>query len=131
VLEIDHVNGGGHAERRAGIKHGTRRYYDLIAANPSEYQLLCANCHKIKTLENSERIYGPRPAPQTPKERAANLARNLSSGPQRARALAREQTRRENATPATPEELQRRKARRAELERGRYARRRDARKQAS
>lgn len=46
VLEIDHVNGGGSAERRT-----TNRctMYRKILAGADGYQLLCANCHRIKT----------------------------------------------------------------------------------
>jgi predicted HNH restriction endonuclease len=48
VLEIDHVDGGGHRERSTtdritiwkAITDGTRR---------DEFQALCANCHRIKT----------------------------------------------------------------------------------
>lgn len=54
VLEIDHVNGDGYLDKTRSthgiymnvirdIQNGTRRF-----------QLLCANCHKIKTVENGE-----------------------------------------------------------------------------
>ena len=53
VLQIDHVNGGGGAERkRQGAATTLRRIRDFLRENPdqSEYQLLCANCHALKTL---------------------------------------------------------------------------------
>jgi hypothetical protein len=53
VLQIDHVNGGGGAERkRQGSATTLRRIRDFLRDNPTqaEYQLLCANCHALKTL---------------------------------------------------------------------------------
>ncbi len=52
VLEIDHINGGGRAERTKltgqvfhyAILNGKRRTDDL--------QVLCANCHAIKTYHD-------------------------------------------------------------------------------
>lgn len=49
VLEIDHINGGGAQEQRAV---GSQAIYRKIAAgNTAGYQLLCSNCHTIKTRE--------------------------------------------------------------------------------
>lgn len=56
VLEIDHINGGGNVERR-NIKSPSK-YYEVIKQSilkgENKYQLLCANCNKIKRYENNE-----------------------------------------------------------------------------
>ncbi len=50
VLQIDHINGDGNKERRFSRESMFRK---IINMAPSEvklkYQLLCANCHAIKT----------------------------------------------------------------------------------
>jgi hypothetical protein len=51
ALQIDHVNGGGRAEK---LKIGSTRYYKHVLAHPDDYQLLCANCNWIKKHENDE-----------------------------------------------------------------------------
>jgi hypothetical protein len=51
VLHIDHVNGDGKildGRNRAGITAGRIRRF------PGVYQLLCANCHSIKTFESKD-----------------------------------------------------------------------------
>jgi len=55
VLQVDHVNGGGHREivERLRGKYW-KDYHDLIRADRSRYQLLCANCNWIKRHENNE-----------------------------------------------------------------------------
>lgn len=55
ALCIDHVNGGGTAERKSFGGH-TQRYYKMIADNvdSGEYQILCANCNSIKRIEDGE-----------------------------------------------------------------------------
>ncbi len=54
VLELDHVNGNGNADRVArtgGCRAGVPFYRALKAAGwPKGFQVLCANCHRIKTL---------------------------------------------------------------------------------
>ena len=51
-LQIDHINGNGNRDRK---KYGsTYKYFQAILANPSEYQILCANCNWIKRAENDE-----------------------------------------------------------------------------
>ncbi len=46
VLEIDHINGGGRQEQlRIGV-YGIRK---KILEDSTGYQLLCSNCHTIKT----------------------------------------------------------------------------------
>ena len=46
VLQIDHINGGGRAER---MKTSSLPFFRKVIANTDGYQLLCANCHAIKT----------------------------------------------------------------------------------
>lgn len=51
ALQIDHINGGGHAEHRElGHYKANKRVYEY----PEDYQLLCANCNSIKRYENNE-----------------------------------------------------------------------------
>lgn len=47
VLDIDHVHGGGARERELGKYRVFKRVIDGCPG----YQVLCANCHRIKTLE--------------------------------------------------------------------------------
>lgn len=51
VLQVDHVNGGGTQERRGCNSLGR---YKKVLANPSKYQLLCANCNIRKKYLNKE-----------------------------------------------------------------------------
>ena len=51
VLQVDHINGGGTQERK-GCNSLTR--YKKVLANPSKYQLLCANCNIRKKHLNKE-----------------------------------------------------------------------------
>ena len=69
ALQIDHINGGGTKERKAGGRNGMNLYSKLVrefASNTGEtegkYQILCANCNIIKNVENKEcqREYKPR-----------------------------------------------------------------------
>jgi hypothetical protein len=58
VLQIDHVNGDGF-KYRSKLKSGTRRaggewFRDYLNGRIDKYQILCANCHCIKTWENKE-----------------------------------------------------------------------------
>lgn len=59
ALQIDHINGGGHHERR-GYGHSAsalkRRVLDDLLLNDKNrrYQLLCANCNWIKRSEQKE-----------------------------------------------------------------------------
>ena len=61
VLHIDHIHGGGHAERQVKSAQMIR---DWIVKNPEaareKYQLLCANCNYLKALEEKEYKRGPR-----------------------------------------------------------------------
>lgn len=51
ALELDHVNGGGHSERK---RIGNMGVYRRALKVPGEYQLLCANCNRIKKAERNE-----------------------------------------------------------------------------
>ncbi len=54
VLQIDHINGGGHKELKKLQTTGILR---KILNHPNlqlEYQLLCVNCNWIKRWENKE-----------------------------------------------------------------------------
>jgi hypothetical protein len=61
ALQIDHVNGGGTAERKLLYPNALLR---KVIANPSKYQILCANCNWIKRSENKEAQGRPRYASQ-------------------------------------------------------------------
>ena len=50
VLQLDHIQGGGHKE---WLELGSRGIYKRAVAFPAEYQLLCANCNWIKRAENA------------------------------------------------------------------------------
>lgn len=54
VLQIDHVHGGGSSEIRGGRGAGLAYYYRVLRDTTGKYQLLCANCNKIKRHENKE-----------------------------------------------------------------------------
>lgn len=47
VLEIDHINGGGHKERKTMDRIAF--FKAIIDGTRTDGQLLCANCHRIKT----------------------------------------------------------------------------------
>lgn len=51
VLEIHHANGDG-AEERKTAKNMRQRLMAVIDKQGYGYQLLCANCHRIKEWEN-------------------------------------------------------------------------------
>ena len=52
ALQIDHVNGGGRAELREFKDN--RKYLEHIKQNPTNYQILCANCNWLKKYEKGE-----------------------------------------------------------------------------
>lgn len=53
ALQVDHINGGGTAERKS--KRGTSYYYHIIKRiNSVDYQVLCANCNVIKRSVKQE-----------------------------------------------------------------------------
>jgi hypothetical protein len=52
ALQIDHTNGDGRSDPH---RYGSRNNYaKVVLANPSKYQVLCANCNWIKRYENGE-----------------------------------------------------------------------------
>jgi len=58
ALVVDHVNGGGQAEMRR-INYNLPKMYRAIVEMGSKlaqavYQVLCANCNRIKQFENKE-----------------------------------------------------------------------------
>ena len=61
ALQVDHINGDGYIERRNGnnlIGGGLLKFRSLIKTDldlaRQKYQVLCANCNKIKQYENKE-----------------------------------------------------------------------------
>lgn len=46
VLQVDHIDGGGCAHR---AKTGGAQYWRTVLRRIEEFQLLCANCHMIKS----------------------------------------------------------------------------------
>lgn len=59
VLQIDHVEKDGKAHReslstKGGIAMMTAILKDIKDGNSNRYQVLCANCHMIKTQEDYE-----------------------------------------------------------------------------
>lgn len=57
ALQIDHIHGGGVAERESFVSHHS--YYKYLLELPIEelkrdYQILCANCNAIKRHDNKE-----------------------------------------------------------------------------
>lgn len=56
ALQIDHVHGGGSRTNHLGSAFLLKE----ILANPSNFQILCANCNWIKRSENNEVIGRPK-----------------------------------------------------------------------
>ncbi len=56
ALQIDHINGGGHKERKELGFNGSfhKNVMNSHSNNENKYQLLCANCNWIKRVENKE-----------------------------------------------------------------------------
>lgn len=61
LLEIDHIDGDGHLERAAGKRGNMHTLRRVIKGLPG-YQLLCANCHTLKTWH----VPTPATMPQLP-----------------------------------------------------------------
>jgi hypothetical protein len=51
VLEFDHINGGGTAERK--VRDRIAAMTDIATGKRTDIQLLCANCHRIKTYHQA------------------------------------------------------------------------------
>lgn len=54
ALQVDHINGGGGAERKKCKQFFGKYILEEILAGKKKYQLLCANCNWIKKVENNE-----------------------------------------------------------------------------
>jgi hypothetical protein len=57
ALQIDHINGGGHIERKEYPTNPKKYYSNILTSiknKEGKYQLLCANCNWIKRFENNE-----------------------------------------------------------------------------
>jgi hypothetical protein len=52
LLHVDHINGGGRKERMKGLKIDRSVAYGL--RDTSDLQLLCANCHNIKSYPKNK-----------------------------------------------------------------------------
>jgi hypothetical protein len=52
VLQIDHVNGNGRKDRARFANR--EQFLKAVLADPSGYQLLCANCNWIKRVDGRE-----------------------------------------------------------------------------
>ena len=64
VLQMDHINGGGAAERRAGrlsLYYRWKAIRDDPEGAQRKFQLLCANCNVIKRCERREYNHTGRP----------------------------------------------------------------------
>jgi hypothetical protein len=46
VLDAHHINGGGSQQFKTFGNY--KKYYKYIIDNPTEFLLLCANCHRIR-----------------------------------------------------------------------------------
>ena len=53
ALQVDHVNGGGTAERKI-FPSTSKVFYAKVLANRDDYQLLCSNHNTIKRYEENE-----------------------------------------------------------------------------
>ena len=52
AMQIDHINGGGMKHIRSFSSNKT--YLRTVEGNRKEFQVLCANCNRIKVYENQE-----------------------------------------------------------------------------
>lgn len=52
VLEIDHINGGGTTERTTMDRIAF--YKAVVSGAVRHVQLLCLNCHRIKSIEEAQ-----------------------------------------------------------------------------
>lgn len=51
VLEFDHINGGGNQERKRRDRIALMT--DIATGKRTDFQLLCANCHVLKTYHSA------------------------------------------------------------------------------
>ena len=54
ALQIDHVDGGGHQEKKSMTTSYYKHVLEEILKGSKKYQVLCANCNWIKRAENRE-----------------------------------------------------------------------------
>lgn len=59
VFQIDHIDGGGSKERRIPGNSGIAFYVKVLKDETNKFQILCANCNQIKTVEKRERTGQP------------------------------------------------------------------------
>lgn len=86
---VDHVNGGGKAERDNGLTSAHRAFVEKVRNSPGEYQILCAYHNQIKKVEEKEhtgrRVYSR----QTPTEKKPMVGRGNGVGQKEALARSR------------------------------------------
>jgi len=60
ALQIDHINGGGIADRKRKGGHTYMFYKQILSESDfkENYQILCANCNWIKKVEKNEVAHG-------------------------------------------------------------------------
>lgn len=71
ALEFDHINNDAYLEREYSKNSGKSYLWKEIKTNPHRFQVLCANCNRIKAVEFIVQMYEDR--------RSARLALILSS----------------------------------------------------
>jgi hypothetical protein len=73
-LEIDHIDGGGRAERKALGKYGGQNFYHWLHRNgcPPGYRVLCSNCNIAIHLLGTCPHQLSKEAPQCPRSLIAN-----------------------------------------------------------
>ena len=54
ALQVDHISGNGHIDRKEMIGMENVQYLKRILSGSKDYQLLCANCNWIKRSVNKE-----------------------------------------------------------------------------
>lgn len=81
ALQVDHINGKGKEDRKTSSTRG-RKFINKVLANRDEYQLLCANCHCIKTIESGEHPlgYGVRKIPTADREKKSYVGKGNGEG---------------------------------------------------
>lgn len=78
VLDIDHINADGNIEREQ--LHEFEILRRIISGDFLDYQLLCANCHRLKTIEDRERLQASRLPRLTKSERRKMLRLRVHGG---------------------------------------------------
>lgn len=79
VLSVDHVHGGGAAERRV-LPSTSARFREKALANPDDYRVLCLNCQWIVKDENGQHAYGRRASRTVPTERKRGIGKGNAPG---------------------------------------------------